>query len=320
MICSDIIRAARERPDYSPLAALRVTPGQVTAAVAQIAATGSSFRGHVSVWLDDVENVVLQHIAREQPRSPRRIRRALAGTAEPDQLAKALDGLELMSLVEHRRGRHRVRVPVFERWINMHLDQPEVREHAVRQRRISLIAIGFTCTALLFGGYWTWLRSTRSAQVEVVGDCSYQIDYPDRIGIDEQLELFVYQDCAAATPHQVAIEAVRSSLRDLAIQSSCAAAATACTLTATATAGKQASDVYRVRLRVDGRELATALISKDRFATIRSIGERSVPAISFIPLLLTLISGFHKDIRRFIAGLFGRRADPPPSDPPAPTA
>lgn len=326
LICSDIIRSTRERPDYSPLASLVVTPRLIAAAVGRIAATGSSFRTHVSTWLDDVENIVLQYVARERPRSPRKVRRALAAAASSPQIAKALDGLELMSLVEHRRGHHRVRIPLFERWINTHLDAPESQQYALKQQRISRIAIGFTCTALLFGGYWTWLRSTRSTQAQTVGSCRYELDYPDRIGLDETLEIFVYQDCKVAALHKLAVESVFSTLEPPLTAGDCAATSPSCMLTVKATAGKQAHDAYQVRLRVDDSPVASAEIEKDRFAAIRAIGERSVPAISFIPLILALIVSFHKETKKYIAQLFGRSdataAGPPPppgsTDPPTP--
>ena len=306
LICSDIIRATRERPDYSPLASLTVTPRRVAAAAARIAATGSSFRAHVSLWLDATEHVVLQHVARERPRSPRRIRRALEATASPGQIAKALDGLELMMLVEHRRGHHRVRIPLFERWINTHLDAPQARRYALKQQRVSRIAIGFTCTALLFGGYWTWLRSTRSRITQRIAHCTYELDYPDRVGLGEAVELFVYRGCDEPSPQKLAIQPVSSTLTDLQTSPVCAADATACTMMVKTKAGPQAPDVYQLALDVDGKRALVAQIRRDRFATLRAIGEQSVPAIAFIPLILALVVSFHQEVKRYAAQLFGR--------------
>jgi tRNA A-37 threonylcarbamoyl transferase component Bud32 len=317
ILCSDIIRSTRERADYSPLASLEVTPRLVETAADRIAATGSSFRTHVSLWLDDAETLVLQHIAKDHPRSPRKIRGALDGSATPAQVAKALDGLELMGLVEHRGGRHRVRIPLFERWINNHLDAPRAQRTAIEARRVSRVALGFTCTALLFGGYWTWLRSTRSTRVATVAACTYELDYPDRIGLDEPIEIFVYQDCTRAAVHALSVEPVFSSLGGLQITSDCTATSTSCTTTVKTTAGKQAHDLYQVRLRVDGELVTTAAIEKDRFAAARAIGERSVPAISFIPLLLSLVLSFHKEMKKYIAQLFGRGQPRPSSQPDA---
>jgi hypothetical protein len=317
LLCSDIIRSARERADYSPLAPLTVTPRMVSAADDRIAATGSSFRTHVSLWLDRTESVVLQHVARQRPRSPRRIRRALRGSGAPAQIGKALDALELMSLVEHRRGRHRVRIPLFERWINTHLDDPDGVATAAKQRQVSRLALGFTCTAVLFGGYWTWLRSTRSAPTHAVGDCTYEVDHPDRVGVDESFELRVTQECATAAPHALAIEAVFSALSPPTAAADCPATSPACTMTVKLTAGNQAHDLYQVRLRVDHQPVMTAAIDKDRFATIRSIGERSVPAISFIPAILALVLSFHKEARRYVGQLFGGSNESgPPGEPP----
>jgi len=306
LLCSDIIRATRERPDYSPLASLTVTPKLVARAVEHIAATGSTFRSHVSVWLDDVEQTVLQYVAKERPRTPQGIRRALEANAPPGQIAKALDGLELMGIVDHRRGHHRVCIPLFERWINNHLDAPRSRRYAIKQQRLSRIAIGFTCTALLFGGYWTWLRSTRSTRAESVEPCRFELDYPDRIGLDETIEIFVYQDCKVAEQHELAVEWVRSSLSTPVITTDCTATSKSCTTMVTTIAGKQAHDRYQVQLQVDGQLVTSAAIEKDRFAAIRAIGEKSVPAISFIPLLLALIFSFHRETKRYVAQLFGR--------------
>jgi hypothetical protein len=318
LLCSDIIRAARERPDYSPLARLAVGPRMVGAAVDRIAATGSSFRTHVSLWLDPVEGIVLQHIARQRPRSPRRIRRALRGSAAPVQIGKALDALELMSLVEHRRGRHRVRIPLFERWINTHLDDPDGVATAAKQRRLSRLALGFTCTAVLFGGYWTWLRSTRSAPTHTIGDCTYEVDHPDRVGLDESFELRVTQECATAAPHALTVEAVFSALSPPTASAECAASSSACMMTVKLIAGTQAHELYQVRLRVDHQPVMTAAIEKDRFATLRAIGERSVPAISFIPAILALVLSFHKEARRYVGQLLGGGDEPPPPGEPPP--
>jgi len=176
LLCSTVIRSMRERPGYSPLARLIVTPRHVEAAARHIAATGSTFRSHVSIWLDEIEKVVLQHVARERPRSPRSIRQALEGSAEAAEIGRALDGLELMGLVESWRGHHRVRVPLFERWIRTHLDTPPRRREAISRARASRLAIGVTVTCLLFGAYWTWLRSTRSTRAAVVGGCRFELD------------------------------------------------------------------------------------------------------------------------------------------------
>jgi hypothetical protein len=74
-------------------------------------------------------------------------------------------------------------------------------------------------------------------------------------------------------------------------------------------AGNQAHDLYQVRLRVDNHLVMTAAIEKDRFATIRAIGEHSVPAISFIPAILALVLSFHKEARRYLGQLVGGGRD-----------
>jgi serine/threonine protein kinase len=321
LLCSTVIHLARERPDYAPLARLVVTPGLVTAAAAHIAAAGPTFRPHVSVWLDETEKAVLQHVARAHPRSARSIRRALEGSADTAQIARALDDLELMGLVESRRGRHRVRIPLFERWINIHLDAPPRQRDAIKQARISWIAIGCTVTALLFGAYWTWLRSTRSTQAVSVGSCTFELDYPDRIGAEETFELFLYQDCQTVEKHALALEPVRSSLSIPAPSTDCAQTAS-CTAIFKPVAGQQAHDDYQVRLRVDGQRAITAQIHKDRFAALRTIGEKTGPTLAFIPLLLGFVLAFYKDVKRFIATLWRRGGNEPaatePGEPPKP--
>lgn len=313
LLCSDVIRATRERPNYSPLASLTVTPRLVAKAVEHIEATGSTFRSHVSLWLDEVETNVLQYIAKERPRSPQAIRRALEAIATPTQISRALDALELMGIVDHRRGHHRVCIPLFERWINSHLDAPRSRRYAIHQQRLSRIAVGFTCTALLFGGYWTWLRSTRSTQARTIEGCRYELDYPDRIGLDETIEVYVYQDCLIAKKHDLAVERVLSSLSTPEVSSDCTQGFTSCTTMVKTVAGKQAHDLYKLRLRVDGQQVMSAAIDKDRFAAIRAIGEKSVPAISFIPLILALIVSFHREVKKYLGQLFGRDDGPSPT-------
>ncbi|HEX8108952.1 MAG TPA: ATP-binding protein [Kofleriaceae bacterium] len=313
LLCSTVIRTMRERPGYSPLARLEVVPGMVDAAAAHIAATGSSFRAHVSVWLDDIEKLVLQHVARERPRSPRQLRRALEASADAAQIVQALDGLELMGLVESRRGRHRVRIPLFERWIDTHLDPPPRQRDAIQHRRVSKIAIGCTVALLLAGAYEAWLRSTRSAEAQPLGDCTFELDHPDRAGTDEAFDLLVYQTCKAAAPHQLALQPVRSALRISAAASDCTPAAASCTAMFKATAGQQAHDAYRVQLVVDAQPLLASAIAKDRFASMRSIGEKTVPTIAWVLPLISVVVAFHKDLRRSlrsIAQLLGRRRTP----------
>jgi serine/threonine protein kinase len=319
LLCSTVIRAMRERPGYSPLARLAVVPGMVDAAAAHIAATGSTFRAHVSVWLDDIEKLVLQHVARDRPRSPRQIRQALEASADAAQIVQALDGLELMGLVESRRGRHRVRIPLFERWIKTHLDPPPRQREAIQHRRASKIAVGCTIALLLAGAYEAWLRSTRSAEAQPLGDCLFELDHPDRAGTDEAFDLLVYQTCKAAAPHQLALQPVRSALRIAQAASDCTPATASCLAMFKATAGQQAHDAYRVQLVVDTQPLLASAIAKDRFASMRAIGEKTVPTIAWVLPLISVVVAFHKDLRRSLrslAQLLGRRR--PPRSEPAP--
>ncbi|HEY0990917.1 MAG TPA: hypothetical protein VGD80_27875, partial [Kofleriaceae bacterium] len=295
-----------------------VTRGRVRDAVRDIAATGTTFRSHVSIWLDDTEKVVLQHIARERPRSPRSIWRALEGSADTAQIEKALDSLDHMGVIAARRGRYRVRVPVLERWIQTHLDAPLLRRRAIRQDRMSWIAIGCTATLLLFGAYWTWLRSTRSVAAATVADCMFELDSPDRVGTEDAIELYVYQDCKKPGRHELVLEPVLSALSIPAPTTDCAPTSTSCIASFKATVGKQAHDVYQVRLRVDGQPLVSAAIQKDGFASVRAIGEKTVPTIAFLPLLLSVVIAFHKDLRRQLAALLGR-GEPPPAPPAEPS-
>ena len=55
-----------------------------------------------------------------------------------------------------------------------------------------------------------------------------------------------------------------------------------------------------------------AKVEKDRLAVIRAIGEKSVPAISFIPLFLALIFSFHREMKKYVGQLFGRDGAPSP--------
>ncbi|HSR96773.1 MAG TPA: protein kinase [Kofleriaceae bacterium] len=319
LLCSNVLRAMRERPGYSPLARLKVTAGMVQDAATQIAATGSSFRSHVSVWLDDVEKVVLQLVARERPRSPRRIRKALEGTAERSQIDRALDGLELMGLVESH-ARYRVRIRAFERWINTHLDPPPRRQYAIKQTWVTRIALACTTAALLLGAHLAWLRSTRSAEGASVDRCSFELDYPDRIGTEETFELLAYQHCSAAEHHQLAIEPVLSSMRITPGASNCTQTTASCMAIFDAVAGKQAHDAYQVQLLVDGKPLTSGSIAKDRFAFVRSIGETTVPQIAWMLPLLSVFTMFHKDLKRFVVqllqlfGIGGGLPAKPPSE------
>ena len=310
LLCSTVIRAMRERPGYSPLAQRPVVTAMIAAAAAHIAATGSTFRAHVSVWLDDIEKLVLQYVARERPRSPRQIRRALEVSADAAHIVQAFDGLELMGLVEPRRGRHRVRIPLFERWINTHLDPPPRQRDAIHHRRASKIAVGCTVALLLSGAYEAWLRSTRSAEAQPLNDCSFELDHPDRAGVDDAFDLLVYQICKTAAPHQLGLQPVRSALRITAAASDCTPAAASCTAVFKATAGQQAHDAYRVQLVVDAQPVLSSAIAKDRFASMRAIGEKTVPTIAWVLPLISVVVAFHKDLRRSlrsIAQLLGRR-------------
>jgi tRNA A-37 threonylcarbamoyl transferase component Bud32 len=307
LLCSNVIRAVRERAGYSPLAMLEVVPRMIDRAAAHVVASGVSFREHVAVWLSDIEKVVLQHVAREQPRSPRGIRRALEGSADTAQVVQALDGLELMGLVESRRGRHRVRMPLLGRWINAHLDPPSRRRAAISQGRAALVAIGVTISLLLGGAYEAWLRDTRSAHAASLGDCTFELDTPDRVGSEDSFKLLAYQYCTVAASHHIAIAPVLSSLRIPAGSSDCAPAVASCTTVVTAVAGEQARDIYQVQLRVDGQPLIVASIQKDPFAAMRMIGEKAVPTIAWVQLLLSVMIAFHKDLKRSVLQLLRYR-------------
>jgi serine/threonine protein kinase len=317
LLCSNVIRAVRERPGYSPLAHMTVVPRMIDRAEAHAAASGVSFREHVAIWLSDIEKVVLQHVARERPRSPRGIRRALEGSADTAQVVKALDGLEIMGLVESRRGRHRVRIPLLRRWINTHLDPLPRRRAAISHGRAALVATGVTVALLLGGAYEAWLRDTRSARAATLGDCTFELDAPDRVGAEDSFKLLVYQYCGSRRPHELVIEPVRSSLRLAAGATGCTPIAASCTLAVTAVAGEQARDVYQVQLRVDGQALVTGSIAKDPFAAARMIGEKAVPTIAWVQLLLSVIIAFHKDLKRSVLQLMSYRqrseAAPEPS-------
>jgi serine/threonine-protein kinase len=313
LLCSEIIRAAREQPGYSPLAPLRVRSRSVRDAAARIVATGSSFQGHVALWLDGTERAVLQYVARQRPRSLAQIHRALHGTATPDEIGNALSSLEMMSLVWYRRGRHRVRIPLFERWINTRLDGRSPDEDARRRRRTALLTTGFTIAALLFAGYWAWLRSTRGSEALGAGDCTYELDRPDRIGPDDEMELFAYQDCSTPRPTRLTVESMFSALTPATTSVDCGTASRSCTMRVKLTAGEQAHDQYRVRLSVDGRPLLTAAIDKDRFSTLRAIGKHSVPVLSLLTAALTAVLGFHRKIRDALSQARSGSEPPPPS-------
>jgi hypothetical protein len=312
LLCSEIIRAAREQPGYSPLAPLRVRSRSVRDAAARIVATGSSFQGHVALWLDGTERAVLQYVARQRPRSLAQIHRALHGTATPDEIGNALSSLEMMSLVWYRRGRHRVRIPLFERWINTRLDGRSPDEDARRRRRTALLTTGFTIAALLFAGYWAWLRTTRGSEALGAGDCSYELDRPDRIGPDDEMELFAYQDCSTPRPTRLTVESMFSALTPATTSVDCGTASRSCTMRVKLTAGEQAHDQYRVRLSVDGRPLLTAAIDKDRFSTLRAIGKHSVPVLSLLTAALTAVLGFHRKIRDALSQARSGSQPPPP--------
>ena len=179
----------------------------------------------------------------------------------------------------------------------------------MKQRRLSRLALGFTCTAVLFGSYWMWLRSTNGAITHTVGDCIYEVDYPERVRVDDTFELRVIQECSTAAPHALAIEAPFWALSPSTASTDCPATSPVCTVTFNLSAGEQVQDQYLVALRVDHQPVMNAVIDKDRFATIRAVGERTVPMISFIPAILALVLSFHKEVRRYLGRLFG--GDPP---------
>jgi len=275
-------------------------------------------REHAALWLSDIEKVGLQHVARERPRSPRGIRRALEGSADTAQVVKALDGLEIMGLVESRRGRHRIRIPLLRRWINTHLDPLPRRRAAISHGRAALVATGVTVALLLGGAYEAWLRDTRSARAATLGDCTFELDALDRVGVEDSFKLLVYQYCAAPRPHELVIEPVRSSLRLAAGTTGCAPIAASCTLAITAVAGEQARDAYQVQLRVDGQPLVAGSIAKDPFAAARMVGEKAVPTIAWVQLLLSVIIAFHKDLKRSVVQLMTYRHRSEPAPEPSP--
>jgi hypothetical protein len=71
-----------------------------------------------------------------------------------------------------------------------------------------------------------------------------------------------------------------------------------------------------VQLRVDGQPLVAGSIAKDPFAAVRMIGEKAVPTIAWVQLLLSVIIAFHKDLKRSVLQLMSYRQR---SEAPEPT-
>jgi hypothetical protein len=211
-----------------------------------------------------------------------------------------------------------VRIPLFERWINIHLEAPAPLRRARKQAQLRWLVLGGTLAVLLFIAYFTWLRSTRTPEPATLGDCAFELDHPDRVGADETIVLNVYQECEAPGRHALAIEPVRSSLTFPAPTTNCTESPRSCTTTFTCRAGPTAHDEYIVRLRVDDQPLVSASIKKDGFASVRAFGEKTVPVLAIITALLTALGAFHKELWRSAAQLIGRGGEPPATPPGAP--
>ena len=54
-------------------------------------------------------------------------------------------------------------------------------------------------------------------------------------------------------------------------------------------------------------------MARDSFVTLRRLGEDSIKAVAFLPLLLALIIAYFRDLKRSLLGFLGK------SEPPAPT-
>src|SRR5262249_19869801 len=141
---------------------------------------------------------------------------------------------------------------------------------------------------------------------------------PDRIGPDDEMELFVYQDCAIPKPAKLTVESLFSALDPVTTSTDCANSSRSCTMRVKMTAGEQAHDQYHVRLSVDDRPLICTAINKDRLSTIRGIGKHSIPLLSLITAALTAVFGFHRKIRDLLSQVWSSESATSPKSTSAP--
>lgn len=298
-----------------PLAAPTIDTGEIDDAIKRVAEAGNAFRVHVENWLDETERFVLQHVARERPRSVRQIRKALHEIASAEKLERAHRNLETMGFIGHRRGRQRVTIPLLERWVSVHLDPPRPRKVAIENRRITTLTLGFAATAILFGLYWTWSGSSRSLVEQ--GDpaaCRYELDYPNRIGEGETVEINAFRTCAALPATKPTLKGYLSSFHEIVeLSSDCTEHAASCATRYKLKAASQARPHYKVQLHVADAAVVEASMARDSFAQWRKLGESALQVVGFLPLLLALGLTYFRDMKRALFGLFGRGEPPTPA-------
>lgn len=298
-----------------PLAAPTIDTGEIDDAIKRVAEAGNAFRVHVENWLDETERFVLQHVARERPRSVRQIRKALHEIASAEKLERAHRNLETMGFIGHRRGRQRVTIPLLERWVSVHLDPPRPRKVAIENRRITTLTLGFAATAILFGLYWTWSGASRSLVEQ--GDpaaCRYELDYPNRIGEGETVEINAFRTCAALPATKPTLKGYLSSFHEIVeLSSDCTEHAASCATRYKLKAASQARPHYKVQLHVADAAVVEASMARDSFAQWRKLGESALQVVGFLPLLLALGLTYFRDMKRALFGLFGRGEPPTPA-------
>ncbi len=316
LLCSALVRMIFIERGKSPLAISTIDTGEIDDAAKRVAEAGNSFRVHVEGWLDGTERLVLQHVARERPRSVRQVRKALHEVTTAEKLERAHSNLELMGFIGHRRGRQRVTIPLLERWVTVHLDPPRPRKVAIENRRITTLTLGFVTTALIFGLYWTWSGSSRSlAEQGDVATCKYELDYPNRIGEDETVEITAHRTCAVPPAIKPTLKGYLSSFHSIVeLSSDCTEKEGSCATRYQLKAARQARPHYKVRLHVADAAVVEASMKRDSFVRWRKLGESGLQVVAFLPLILALVLTYFRDVKRSLLGLLGR------GEPPAPAA
>jgi serine/threonine protein kinase len=301
-LCAALVERARQRASGSPFEAITVRARDVAAAAAELAGTIRTFHRHIMELLDEGERRVLHHVARQQPRSVRRVRRALPDVA----VMPALKALEDMGYVKHEGGRHRVAVPLLAAWLRRNLDPAPVEGERTRARRLSTLALGASATALLLGIYWTWLGSERVLSQGSGAACAVSVDHPRRAAAGETVRLHVLHTCPLPATAAGAPPALNLRLRAVQAAATIPTRERHCgpeeSCTFEITVEEQASPSYRLAVDAGGAR-ADVVIARDALGEARRVLASGVRMAALLPLLLGGFLAYQRELRGLLRRL-----------------
>ncbi|MCG8417072.1 MAG: serine/threonine-protein kinase [Proteobacteria bacterium] len=319
-LCSHIVRSLQAREEHHVLASAHVTAANVHEASDELASLSRTYEETVMSWLDEAEKQVLQHVALSAPYSSRLVQEQLGASMGAERVKKAFSSLQNVGLITARKKqgtlvrlpRHRLSVPLMERWFRLNTEEYLVRREHIKSRRIRRMTFGLVLTALLMGVYTTWLRTGRGITNSYnVDACSYQVDYPRHGAPQSELSVYVHRHCGAPSQKSWSVSprstAARIPTANTGNQDKmqCDAYFRYCFAEVSVVLLESALDEYEFVLIVEGHDTVFFKIEEDSFATIKQKFQGLFQVAALLPFILGLFLAFYKDVLAVIRRSMG---------------